>query len=93
MIRQVDKYHTKQHGLEKEQAPGNVPTLLLFPPLPGLPDNYHSAREPSEFEYDSEEIYEPEEGGDENEEEDGDDASVCSDMTNQSNDHNTDQTR
>ena len=43
MIRRVDKYHAQQHGLEKEQALGQVLPLLVFPPRPGSPDDYHSA--------------------------------------------------
>ena len=43
MICRVDKYHAQQHGLEKEQAPGQVPSLPVFPPRPGSPDDYHSA--------------------------------------------------
>ena len=93
MIYQVDKYYAQQLGLEKEQAPGKVPALPLFPPRPGLPDDYHSAREPSEFEYNSEVTDEPEEDGDEDEEDDGDDTSVCSDVTSQSSGHDTDRTQ
>ena len=93
MIHQVTKYHAQQHGLEKEQAPGKVPALPVFPPRPGLPDDYYSAREPSEFEYDSEATDEPEEDGHKDEEDDGDDTSVCSDVTSRSSGHDTDQTR
>ena len=92
MICQVDKYYAQQHGLEKEQALGKVPTLPLFPPRPGSPDDYHSAREPSEFKYDSEVTDEPKEDGDGDEEDDGDDTSTCSDMTSWSSGHDTDQT-
>ena len=49
-------------------------------------DDYHSAREPSEFEYNSKETDDPKEDGD------GDDTSVCSDSTYQSSGHDTDQT-
>ena len=51
-------------------------------------DDYHSAREPSEFEYDSEET-DPEEPEDDPEE---DDASVGSNSTYKSSGHDTDQT-
>ena len=44
-----------------------------------MPDDYHSAREPSEFEYDTEET-DPE-GLEDGPEEDDDDASVDSDLT------------
>ena len=93
MICRVDKYYAQQHGLEKEQAPGKVLALPLFPPRPGSPDDYHSAWEPSEFEYDSEVTDEPKEDGDEDEEDDRDDTSVCSDMTSQSSGHDTDGTQ
>ena len=93
MTCQVDKYYAQQHGLEKEQAPGKVLALPLFPPRPSLPDDYHSAQEPSEFEYDSEVTDEPEEDGDEDEEDDGDDTSICSDTTSQSSSHDTDRVR
>ena len=64
MILRVDKFHAQQHGLEKEPVPHQVPPLLVFPPRPGTPDDYHSAREPLEFEYDSEETNELEEDAD-----------------------------
>ena len=92
MICQVDKYYAQQHGLEKEQARGKVPALLLFPPRPSSPDDYHSVQEPSEFEYNSEVTDEPKEDGDGDEEDDGDDTSICSDMTSLSSSHDTDQT-
>ena len=53
-----------------------------------MPDDYLSAREPSEFEYDSEET-DPGEPEDDQEE---DDASVSSNLTYKSNGHDTDQT-
>ena len=53
-----------------------------------MPDEYLSAREPSEFEYDSEET-DPEEPKDDPEE---DDTSVSSDLTYKSNGHDTDRT-
>ena len=55
-----------------------------------LPDDYHSAREPSEFEYDSKETNEPKEDGDRDEEDDRDDTSICSDVTSRSSGHDTD---
>ena len=93
MIHRVDKFHAQQHGLEKEPVPGQVPPLPVFPPWPGTPDDYHSAREPSEFEYDSEETDELKEDADGDEEDNGDDTSVCSDSTYQSSGHDTDRTR
>ena len=54
-----------------------------------MPDDYLSAREPLEFEYDSEET-DPGEPEDDPEE---DDASEGSDLTYQSNRHDTDRTR
>ena len=55
-----------------------------------MPDDYHSAREPSEFEYDSEQT-DPEEPQDDPEE-DEDDASVGSDSMHKSSGHNMDRT-
>ena len=55
------------------------------------PDDYHSAREPSEFEYDTEET-DPEDL-EHGREEDDDDASVGSDLTYKSSGHDTDRTR
>ena len=92
MIPWVDKYHAQQRGLEKEQALGQVPSLPVFPPWPNSPDDYHSAREPSEFKYDSEETDEPKEDREGDEEDDGDDTSVCSDVTSQCSGHDTDWT-
>ena len=85
MIHRVDKYLAQQHGREPPRAPGLGPALPVFPDRTATPDDYHSAREPSEFEYDSEETNpkEPEE----------DDASVASDSTYKSSGHNTDRTR
>ena len=53
-----------------------------------MPDDYHSAREPSEFEYDTEET-DPE-GPEDGPEEDDDDASVGSDSTYKSSGHDMD---
>ena len=61
----------------------------VFPDWTATPDDYLSAWEPSEFEYDSEEM-DPGEPEDDPEE---DDASVSSDSTYQSNGHDTDRTR
>ena len=57
----------------------------MFPDRTATPDDYHSAWEPSEFEYDSEET-DPEEPEDDN-------ASVASDSTYKSSGHDTDRTR
>ena len=89
MIHWVDKYLTQQHGWELPRAPGPGPTLLVFPDRTAMLDDYHSAREPSEFEYDSKET-DPEEPKDNPEE---DDASVASNSTYKSSGHDTDQTR
>ena len=55
MIRWADKYLAQQHGREPpwETLPG--PILPVFPDTTATLDDYHSAREPLEFEYDSEE--------------------------------------
>ena len=88
MIRQADKYLAQQHGREPPWAPGPVPVLPVFPDRTAMLDDYHSAREPSEFEYDSKET-DPEEPEDDPEE---DDASVGSDSTYKSSGHDTDRT-
>ena len=79
MIRRADKYLVQQYGREPEQIPGTVPILPAFPDRPATPDDYHSAQEPSESEYDTEET-DPEEDRDDVEGDD-DDASVGSDTT------------
>ena len=61
----------------------------MFPDRTATPDDYLSAREPSEFEYDSEET-DPGEPEDDLEE---DDTSVSSDSTYKSHGHDTDRTR
>ena len=66
-----------------------MPILPAFPDRPATPDDYHSAREPSESEYDTEET-DPEEDRDDVEGDD-DDASVGSDTTSKSS-HNMDRT-
>ena len=89
MIHRADKYLAQQHGREPPRAPGLVPIPPVFPDRTTMLDDYLSAREPLEFEYDSEET-DPEEPEDDPEE---DDASVSSDSTYKSNGHDTDQTR
>ena len=86
MIHWVDKYLAQQHGRELPRAPGLEPILPVFPDRTAMPDDYHSAREPSEFEYDSEETN-PEEPEDDPEE---DDASGGTDSTYKSSGHDTD---
>ena len=88
MIRRADKYLAQQHGKEPPQAPGPVSAPPMFPDRTATPDDYLSAQEPSEFEYDSEET-DPGEPEDDPEE---DDATVSSDLTYKSNRHNTDRT-
>ena len=89
MIHWADKYLAQQHGKELPWAPGPGPTLPVFPDRTATPDDYHSAWEPSEFEYDSEET-DPKEPEDDPKE---DDASVASDSTYKSSRHDTDRTR
>ena len=89
MVRRADKYLAQQQGKEPPQAMGLVPALPIFPERTAMPDDYLSDREPSEFEYDSEET-DPEEPEDDPEE---DDASISSDSTYKSNGHDSDRTR
>ena len=91
MICRVDKYLAQQHGRKLDQAPGPMPALPMFPDRTAMPDDYHSAWEPSEFEYDSKETN-PEELEDDPEEDEVD-TSVGSDSTYRSSGHDTDQTR
>ena len=63
MIRRADKYLAQRHRKEPEQIPGTVPILPAFPDHAATLDDYHSAREPSESEYDTEEM-DPEEDRD-----------------------------
>ena len=91
MIHQVDKYLAQQHGRELERVPRPVPALPVFLDRTAIPDDYHSAQEPSEFEYNSEET-DPE-GPEDDPEEDDDDASVGSNSMLKSSGHDTDQTR
>ena len=79
MIRRADKYLDQRHGKEPERIPGTVPILLAFPDRAATPDDYHSAWEPSESEYDTEET-DPKENRDDVEEDD-DDVSVGSNTT------------
>ena len=88
MIQRVDKYLAQQHGKELPWALGPVPAPPVFPDRTTMPDDYLSAQEPLEFEYDSEET-DPGEPEDDPEE---DDASISSDSTYKSNRHDTDQT-
>ena len=88
MVRRADKYLAQQHRKEPSWASGPVPAPPMFPDRTATPDDYLSAREPSEFEYDSEETDPREPEGDPEE----DDASVSSDSTYQSNGHDTDRT-
>ena len=90
IIRRADRYLAQQHGREPEWVPGPAPALPVFPDRAAMPDDYHSMREPSEFEYDTEET-DPEDPEDGPEEED-DDASVGSDSTYKSSGHDMDQT-
>ena len=90
MIRRADKYLAQWHGKEPERIPSTVPVLPAFPDRPATQDDYHSAREPSESEYDTEEM-DPDEDRDDVEGDD-DDVSVGSDTTSKSSDHNTDRT-
>ena len=89
MIHRADKYLAQQHGREPSRAPGPGPALPVFPDRTTMPDDYHSAREPSEFEYNSKEtdLKEPKDDPEE------DDASVTSDSTYKSSRHDTDRTR
>ena len=90
MIRRADKYLAQRHGKQPEQIPGTVPILPAFPDQAATLDDYHSVREPSKSEYDTQEM-DPEEPKDDMEE-DGDDVSVGSDTTFKSSGHDTDLT-
>ena len=90
MIRRADKYLAQRHRKEPEQIPGTVPILSAFSDWAATPDDYHSAREPSKSEYDTEET-DPEEDRDDVEGDD-DNMSVGSDTTFKSSGHDTDQT-
>ena len=90
MIHRADKYLAQWHGKEPEQILGTAPVLPAFPDRPATLDDYHSAWEPSELEYDTEET-DPKEDRDDVEGDD-DDASVGSNTTSKSSGHNTDRT-
>ena len=90
MIHRADKYLAQRHGKEPERIPGTVPVLSAFSDRAATPDDYHSAREPSESEYDTEET-DPEEDRDDVEGDD-DDVSVGPDTTFKSSDHDMDRT-
>ena len=90
MIHRADKYLAQWHGKEPERIPGTVPVLPAFSDWSATPDDYHSAQEPSESEYDTEQM-DPEEDRDDVEGDD-DDVSVGSDTTFKSSGHDTDQT-
>ena len=91
MICQADKYLAQQHGREPERVPGLAPALPVFPDRAATPDDYHSVREPSEFEYDTEETNI--EGPEDSPEEDDDDTSVGSNLTYKLSGHDMDRTR
>ena len=84
----MDKYLAQQHGKELPWAMGPVPAPPIFPERTATLDDYLSAQEPLEFEYDSEET-DPREPEDDPEE---DDASISSDSTYKSNRHDSDRT-
>ena len=88
MIRRADKYLAQRHGKEPERIPGNVPILPAFSDQAATLDDYHSAREPSESEYDTEET-DPKEDRDDVEGDD-DDVSMGSDTTFKSSGNDTD---
>ena len=88
MVRRADKYLAQQHRKELPRAVGLVPAPPVFPERTATPDDYLSAQDPSEFEYDSEES-DPGEPEDDPEE---DDTSVSSDSTYKSNGHDSDRT-
>ena len=90
MIRRADKYLAQRHGKEPGRIPSTGPILPAFPDRAATPDDYHSAREPSESEYNTEET-DPEESRDKME--DDDNASVASDTTFKSSGHDTDRTK
>ena len=90
MVCRADKYMAQRHGKEPERIPGNVPIQSAFSDRAATPNDYHSAREPSELEYDTEET-DPEEDRDDVEGDD-DDVSVGSDTTFKSSSHDTDRT-
>ena len=56
MIHRADKYLAQQHRKELPRASCLVPAPPVLLDRTTMPDDYLSAREPSEFEYDSEEM-------------------------------------
>ena len=90
MVRRADKYLVQQHGKEPERIPGNVPVPSAFSDRVATPDDYHSAQEPSESEYNSEET-DPEDDRDDVEGDD-DDVSAGSNTTFKYSGHDTDRT-
>ena len=90
MVCRADKYLAQRHGKEPERIPGNVPVPSAFSDRVATPDDYHSAWEPSESEYNSEET-DPEEDRDDVEGDD-DDVSAGSDTTFKYSGHDTDRT-
>ena len=88
MVRRVEKYLAQQHSKGSAWALGLVPAPPVVSDRTATLDDYLSAREPLEFEYDSEET-DPREPEDDLEE---DDASVSSDSTYKSNGHDSDRT-
>ena len=88
MVRRVDKYLARQHGKEPSRALGLGTAPPVFLDRTAMSDDYLSAWEPSEFEYESEEM-DPGEPEDDPEE---DDVSISSNLTYQSNGHDTDRT-
>ena len=90
MIHRADKYLAQRHGKELERIPGTVPVLPAFTDRAATLDDYHSAWEPSESEYDTEET-DPEEDRDDVVGDD-DDVTVGSDTTFKSSGHDTDRT-
>ena len=69
MVWRADKYLAQQHGKELSQASGPVSAPPVFPDWTTTPDDYLSAWEPLEFEYDLEEM-DPGEPEDDPEEDD-----------------------
>ena len=90
MVCRADKYLAQWHGKEPEWIPGNVPVLSAFSDPAATPDDYHSAQEPSESEYNTVET----DPGEDRDDVEGDnyDVSVGSDTTFKSSSHDMDQT-
>ena len=63
MICQADMFLTQKYGQGPDQAPSQVPVPpALLRDRPAIPDDYHLAREPFEFKYDSDDTEDPEDG-------------------------------